>query len=267
MLNLEGKVSKYSMNVLKRAYEKGLKLVPVSGRTFDALLVGIDNFEYFDYVACTNGTTIYNAKTQELIKRHSLSKDLAIKYYNNFVKYNKDNYAIVNGYYLGKYGFTQFVKDIKYRNEEEFNYLLSTFREKGLEEILKDSKYEVDKLIANYSDLLLRDRMYDELHLENRDVQKVVVTSSYKDNIEIFDKDSGKDVAIKEIAKMYNIDMENVMAIGDNDNDVEMLKTAGLAVAMGNGTKEAKRVADFVTLSNDEDGAAIAIEKLVLASM
>ncbi|MBQ1289189.1 MAG: HAD-IIB family hydrolase, partial [Erysipelotrichaceae bacterium] len=132
-----------------------------------------------------------------------------------------------------------------------------------LREIFKDDRYKADKVIANFANILLRGRLYDELHLMN-EVPEVTVTASHITNIEIFAKDSGKDVAIKEIARMYGIDMQNVMAIGDNDNDVEMLKAAGVSVAMGNATDSAKKVADFVTKTNDEDGAVFAIEKLVL---
>ena len=263
MLNNEGKVSDNSYAVLERAWAEGIKLVPVSGRSFDALLTGIDNFDYFDYVACTNGTVIHDAKTQEMIKRYSLDNDLAVKYIDYFDTYNKDNYVVVNGYYLGKNEFTQFLADTKYRNNEEFEYLLKTYREKGLREILSDDRYKVDKVIANFNNILLRGRLYDELHLMNKEPE-VVVTSSHITNIEIFAKNSGKDVAIREIARMYGIDMKDVMAIGDNDNDVEMLKAAGLSVAMGNATDSAKKVADFVTKTNDEDGAVFAIEKLVL---
>ncbi|MBR0461596.1 MAG: HAD family phosphatase [Erysipelotrichaceae bacterium] len=267
MLNEEGKVSDYSMEVLRRAHEKGLKLAPVSGRSLDALLIGISDLSCFDYVICTNGTVIHDAGTLDIIKRHSLKKETAVRYYDNFVSCNRDNYVVVNGFYLGKYGYTQFLRSIKYRNETEFESLLKLFREQGLPEVLKDEKYQVDKVIANFDDIPLRDRMYEELIAENLKERKAIITSSFENNIEIFDKDSGKDVAVKDVADMYGFTMDEVMAIGDNDNDVEMLKAAGLSVAMGNGTDSAKEFADYVTLSNAQDGAVKAIEKLVLADM
>ena len=265
MLDLDGKVSDYSMKVLKEAHEKGLKLAPVSGRSLDALLVGINDFQYFDYVVCTNGTVIHDARTLEIIKRYSLQEPLAVEYYDRFTAVNKDNYVVVNGYYLGKYGYTQFLKGIRYRNEEEFHHLHYLFSEKGLEAVLEDKRYQVDKIIGNFEDLSLRDRLYEELLLENSKEKKAIITASFENNIEIFAANSGKNVAVKDIADMYGFSMDEVMCIGDNDNDMEMLKTAGIAVAMGNGTDSAKEVADYVTLSNAEDGAVKAIEKLVLA--
>ena len=54
------------------------------------------------------------------------------------------------------------------------------------------------------------------------------------------------------------------MAAGDSPNDIEMLKAAGFAVAMGNGEEEVKAIADFVTLPNSQDGVAAAVRKFVL---
>lgn len=54
------------------------------------------------------------------------------------------------------------------------------------------------------------------------------------------------------------------MAIGDWDNDITMIKYAGLGIAMGNGSENIKEAADFITNSNEESGAAYAIKKFVL---
>lgn len=54
------------------------------------------------------------------------------------------------------------------------------------------------------------------------------------------------------------------MAIGDSQNDLDMLKAAGFSVAMANAAQEVKDAADYVTLSNDEDGVAAVVEKFVL---
>jgi hydroxymethylpyrimidine pyrophosphatase-like HAD family hydrolase len=58
---------------------------------------------------------------------------------------------------------------------------------------------------------------------------------------------------------------EEIMAIGDSLNDIEMIQYAGIGVAMGNARPEVKKVADYITATNEEDGVAQAIEKFVLA--
>ena len=56
---------------------------------------------------------------------------------------------------------------------------------------------------------------------------------------------------------------EDLMAFGDGFNDLSMLEYAGMGVAMGNAVDEVKAIADFITISNDEDGIAIALEQLL----
>ena len=68
------------------------------------------------------------------------------------------------------------------------------------------------------------------------------------------------------LADHLKIDRKATMALGDGGNDLSMIQTAGIGVAMANGLEEVKAAADFITLSNDEDGVAAAIEKIVLNS-
>ena len=71
--------------------------------------------------------------------------------------------------------------------------------------------------------------------------------------------DDIKDIGIQEILQYYNLDVSQIMAFGDGDNDVKMLEIAGIAVAMGNGNENVKAVADYVTDDIDQDGIANAL--------
>ena len=59
---------------------------------------------------------------------------------------------------------------------------------------------------------------------------------------------------------------EDLMAFGDGFNDLSMLEYAGIGIAMGNAVDEVKAIADFITISNDEDGIAIALEQLLYSN-
>ena len=89
------------------------------------------------------------------------------------------------------------------------------------------------------------------------------INSSWWDNLEMLEAGVHKGAALRALAERLNLPMEQVMAIGDNENDLSMFEVAGLSVAMGNGTDRAKESADWVTLTNEEDGVAHAIEKAV----
>jgi hydroxymethylpyrimidine pyrophosphatase-like HAD family hydrolase len=80
----------------------------------------------------------------------------------------------------------------------------------------------------------------------------------------VFSPEASKGAGVRWLAQRLGIPMEQTMAIGDGVNDVSMLRDAGLGVAMGNAAPEVRHVADAVTAANDEDGAALAIERYVL---
>jgi len=88
--------------------------------------------------------------------------------------------------------------------------------------------------------------------------------SSMPHFLEFISNDAGKGTALEEIAKLYGIDRSEIIAIGDGQNDICMLKYAGFGVAVENAPDEVKAVCDYVTLSNNDDGVAEVIEKFIL---
>ena len=66
------------------------------------------------------------------------------------------------------------------------------------------------------------------------------------------------------LADYLSIDRKATMAFGDGENDISMIEAAGVGVAMGNGLEAVKAAADEITLTNDEDGVAAAIERLII---
>jgi len=79
--------------------------------------------------------------------------------------------------------------------------------------------------------------------------------------LEMVSHTASKTNAIQFLAHLYKIDMKEIMTIGDNYNDIDMLRAAGLGIAMGNAPDDVKTQAEVVTANNDEDGVAVAIEK------
>ena len=73
-------------------------------------------------------------------------------------------------------------------------------------------------------------------------------------------------MGLRFLAEMFEIPIEETMAVGDSQNDMDIMQAAGIGVAMENATDEVKAIADFVTKSNLEDGVGYAIEKFILAS-
>ncbi|WP_279017629.1 Cof-type HAD-IIB family hydrolase [Megasphaera elsdenii] len=82
--------------------------------------------------------------------------------------------------------------------------------------------------------------------------------------LEIMPQGVDKGEGIRRLGELYGIGTDEIMALGDSQNDLDMLKAAGFPVAMANAAEEVKAVAAYVTASNDDDGVAAAVEKFVL---
>jgi Cof subfamily protein (haloacid dehalogenase superfamily) len=94
-----------------------------------------------------------------------------------------------------------------------------------------------------------------------------LVNKNYRGHIlEFVAAASGKWAALHQVAKAHGIEKEQIVAIGDDTNDAEMIASAGLGLAMGNAVEAVQAVADHVLPSNDEDGVARAIESFLLSN-
>lgn len=95
-------------------------------------------------------------------------------------------------------------------------------------------------------------------------LDKFQVVSSMKNSFEVMAKTTSKGNALKKLCDYYGIDRNEIISVGDNENDISMIKFAGLGVAMGNAEEAVKKIADYVTATNEEDGVAKVIEKYIL---
>ena len=112
--------------------------------------------------------------------------------------------------------------------------------------------YDNDDKIANmYNDL--KSKINGELNFHR----------SLKHFLEIVDPQVSKGIALEKICEYYKIDKKEVIAIGDGENDISMIKYAGLGVAMDNADEIVKQNADFITLSNENDGVVHDINKFI----
>lgn len=93
------------------------------------------------------------------------------------------------------------------------------------------------------------------------------IAKSLVDYLEVTHPEANKGSALLHLASKLGIDRTEIIGIGDNHNDIELIKTAGLGIAMGNGVQELKDIADYISLTNNEEGVLHAIEKFVLEPM
>ena len=95
-------------------------------------------------------------------------------------------------------------------------------------------------------------------------IPNATVTSSFLNNLEVGGPDTSKKTALIWLMEKLEIDPDELMCCGDAPNDIAMIELAGIGVAVANAWGGLKDHADYITLSNDEDGVAAAIRKFVL---
>ena len=126
----------------------------------------------------------------------------------------------------------------------------------ALAPIIEEHKQKINKIFGT---------SFNKIHLDNArkaldSLTGLAVSSSGAGNLEITNINAQKGIALEQFAKSKGIAMENVMAIGDNFNDLSMLQRAGYSVAMGNAPEEIKAACKSVTTTNEFDGVGMAIE-------
>ena len=122
-----------------------------------------------------------------------------------------------------------------------------------------ECKKDVEKVNVYLADV----KDIEPLRKELSGVEGIVISSSLYNNLEINALGATKGIALMWLAGYLGIAPEATMAFGDGENDLSMLEAAGVGIAMGNGLDIAKNAADQITLTNDVDGVADAIERLI----
>jgi Cof subfamily protein (haloacid dehalogenase superfamily) len=93
---------------------------------------------------------------------------------------------------------------------------------------------------------------------------KIYITSSNEDFIEMMNPEANKAKCLRMLSESCGVPVENIMALGDGDNDAEMVKAAGLGIAVANASESVKKAARLIAPSNGECGVAWAIEEFAL---
>lgn len=133
------------------------------------------------------------------------------------------------------------------------------FKFRRVEEMDPDLRFPKVMMIDHAAKL---DRAISQIPQEAFDRYTIMKSADYY--LELLNKQANKGTGVASLAQHLNIKPEEVMAIGDQANDLAMIKFAGLGVAMGNAIDELKAVSRFVTTTNQEEGVAVAIRHWVL---
>ncbi len=260
ILNDDKKLPKENLKALIKANEMGIITVPTTGRLETFLPPELSCLD-FKYVIASNGGSVCDMKEKKYIYKQSIETEKLLKIQKIIDKYN-----LYAEYYLNgtAYSVNESIetKMKKYSLPEEKRYFLTkkyTFVD-DMYEFLKKEENMLEKINFFYVPLEIKSLVKNELD----NIDGLCVTSSVPNNLEVNHINANKGIGLKALCDHLKIDLSNVMSIGDNGNDIEMLKVAKFSVAMGNATEEAKIVANYQTCDNNNFGFAKAVEKYAL---
>ena len=258
LLNSDKLISPRNEAALRRAAERGVEIVPASGRFYDAFPEEVKRLDFVHYAIAVNGAEIRDLRSGEAIARAELPMETALR-----VMEYLDTLPVIYDCYMDGWGWmTERLQKQAPEFAPNVHYLIMLQEKRSpvpeLKAFLRERGHDVQKIqffIKNAGD---KPAVMAELA---RRFPEVSVTSSVSNNIEINAPAANKGTALLSLAAHLGLDRSQTMSFGDQLNDLSMIEAAGTGVAMGNAAPELKAAADYVTADCNADGVALAVEK------
>ena len=250
ILGSSNKITQRVKNAIAKASEKGLKIVIATGRMHSATTHITQELALSTPVISYQGAIIRD--NQKLYQCIYIDTALAFEIINKLREYGEHiNVYTENDLYVEKVSERLLnyveVRHIGYKKVDKFEDIRN---KKILKIITITNTPEKNNLIK------------EEMNKKYGDILNVVKSTDIY--CEFVNKYADKSYALKYLADFWNIPVEEVIAVGDQENDISMIKTAGFGVAMANGCEKIKAVADYICPSVDDDGVAQLIEEYML---
>ena len=231
----------YTKNVIREALQNGTVVLVATGRPWTGVPEELRELQGMDYALTANGARIIETRTGKVLEEHLLSKEAAKKAIAIGRKYD----TLLEVYFDGQ-GYAQkdeIAQVRKYhKNPNMWDYFLRTrIAVDRLEDLLDEKEGNLDKVQMLFADMEEREEAWKELEREG--VFELVGSLQY--NIEINAVGVNKGTGLVNLGKMLGIRREEIMACGDGDNDIAMLKEVVFGVAMSNAEEKVKVVIQF----------------------
>lgn len=276
MLNSYGIVTENTKNAIKRTIQKGIDVIIASGRPIDSIKTIANEIGSEKYFIAGNGALIYDIQKNENLYENYLNKEKILEIIKmceeNSISYNVYTDKTILAKAL-KYNVLYYYKENLKKPEDKqthinivenmYDYINKMNEEKFLKITICDENKSVFQSILKKLDEIENIEVLDVSHMSRKVIQQgteeIPIEYYYT---EISTKNVDKWYALEFLMKKLNISKEEVVTIGDNINDKKMIEEAGLGIAMGQSNPIIKEIANFVTSSNEEDGVALALDKI-----
>lgn len=256
LLRSDGTVSARTLGAIKKFRDAGGKAFLCTGRMFASIRPEAERAGLTGEVYCYHGAALYDV-TSGVRKAHV---PIPNKYLNDICAYFEEK----NVYFQTYFDDVIFCEKFCEKGDHYFKYFGGGARfATGVplsEYFAKHPEARPTKILAMAEPEEVNAMLKE---LCEKFAGSLNVVCSNPEFLEIIAYRAGKGNAIQAYCKANGFDVSELVAFGDSVNDISMLKAAGVGVAVGNARAELKEVADYITLSNDEDGVAEVIEQIL----
>lgn len=261
LLTSDKRLSDRTKKVMSQAIEQGVVMVPATGRPLSGVPQELLEFPGIRYVVTANGARVLDILEKKTMAEELLSREKCGQILEIFEKYDTFREIYYDG--IGYADREKLEQIEKYQEDPAMQkYIRETRRPvESTREKFETNDQGMDKIQALFAKNQEKELAREEILQTVTDVE---VTGALSNNIEVNAKGIHKGNALLQLGELLGIEREEIMAFGDGKNDLKMLETVGVGVAMANSVPEVLEAADLVTESNDRDGVAKIIEKYVL---
>ena len=252
LTNKKKEITPHTLQVLKKAQQEGLKIVLASGRPTYGIVPLAEQLElkhFGGYIMAFNGGLILDCATGETIHQNFLDPSV---YPYLYEKGNTKDFKILS--YKDEYIVSEDIANEYVAYEARLNKMPLMQVENFLDVIT----FPEPKCLIVGDPEILKDL---ELEMREKLQHCMSVYRSEPFFLELLPLGIDKAKCLEKLLERMQIDRKNVIACGDGFNDLSMIEFAGLGVAMANAQQVVKNAADYITLSNEEDGVAAVVEK------
>lgn len=265
LLTTDKRLTDRTRKALSVCAAKGIHIVPATGRAREGIPQEIVELPGVRYAITANGAAMIDLENGRQIGSFCIPWNKAAELVGALRTYPVMCDAYISG--RGKCEERFLYELEEYGLQPEICRLIRETRDivTDLKAYIAENQCAVDKINLTFKKSELENGLKEKLRLMLEEDSQLMVTSSMKFNLELNDRCATKGGGLTFLSSHLGLKKEEMMAFGDGENDVTMLQTAGISVAMGNSISFLKEQADFVTSSNDQDGVAAAIEALSFA--
>lgn len=252
LIGKDGNISPQTKKNIEAVKQRGVKIILVSGREPYSVSLYAKELGLDDLIIALNGAIVTNREVNKILFRIDIDAEITKDVIRKCREKN-----IFNILFIGNELFAE--------RDDKHLELFTEYSHAPVKVVRKLSKFYNGQSVGK----ILSISDYDTLtslknNLKKLYVKKINLDFSKPFFLEIYSYKTSKGIMLKKVADYYGIDRKEIIVIGDGENDISMIKYAGMGVAMGNALECVKKNANFVTFSNSDDGVSYAIEKFLL---